>query len=632
MVRLLTTLFCLFLLMGCASPPEAPPNIVFFLVDDLGWMDTTPYGSGYYETPHIDRLRRSGMLFTEAYTVSPVCSPTRASILTGKYPTRFNFIQASGHLPPLPPDAPLYPPQRERLQWLMPESRRVLPLEEFTFAEALRKAGYRTAHLGKWHLGRGEDVGPRAQGFDVVFHGSPDHGPPTYFSPYGFAHQDFEETPEGTYLTDHVTDQALHFLDEADGPFLLHLWHYGVHRPLEAKGDEVARFEDRQDARGRQDNPVMAAMIRSVDDSVGRVLDRLEALGLRETTLVLFFSDNGGARDRLFEPYQRFPTDNHPLRGAKGTIYEGGIRVPLIASWPGRIEADSRTASVVSSVDFYPTLLEVAGVSPKPEQILDGVSLGPVFAGEELAPRPVFSFAGLAGIRALPGLTVRLGRWKLVRYFGSSPWFPRRHELYDLENDLSESTDLASHHPDVVLEMEALAQDFLDTRVQHLPIPNPAYDPRLSALGLWQPEEVPIRFEDGILRLGLSEIVETGWSGLWQEFLPLETERLLMGAFRVRLRVRAEAPTRGRLVTTAVDSLGDPKTSFFDVGTDFEDILFDLDLDELPVRIHLEFLHSHDVLLDEILIESLDHPEGAYPSFKNRWEWTFDPVPPGPPL
>jgi arylsulfatase A-like enzyme len=263
--------------IAAAAETGQKPNVLFFLVDDMGWMDTTVYGSQYYDTPNMDRLARRGMMFTDAYAASPLCSPTRASIMTGKYPARLGITAPVCHLPP-DPNWTLFPPTAPAmLKVICPNSRRFLPLEEYTLAEALRDGGYRTGHFGKWHLGVTPDHWPEKQGFQVAIHGKPDAGPVSYISPYGFKDGTLKDGPPGEYLTDRLTDEALKFIEANRGrPFFCNLWHHSVHAPWGHKEEITKRYLDRKDPRGKQDNPVMCSMLKSVDESLGRILDKLE--------------------------------------------------------------------------------------------------------------------------------------------------------------------------------------------------------------------------------------------------------------------------------------------------------------------------------------------------------------------
>jgi len=482
---------------GGGSRPK--PNILFILADDLGWMDTTVYGSRYYRTPNIDRLAARGMRFTDAYAANPLCSPTRASIMTGKWPARLGITTPAGHLPPIP-DEPIMPDRAAPHQRMRcPRSRRFLPTEEYTIAEALRDAGYRTGFVGKWHLGLPETYWPEAQGFTFSFHGAPDPGPRSYFSPYRFRAGTVTDGPVGEYLTDRATAEAIGFLEkQGDQPFFLCLWHWAVHAPFQAKEALVEACRGRQDPRGKQDCPVMAAMIQSLDESVGAVLEALDRLGLAESTIIVFFSDNGGNMYSTVEGTT--PTNNAPLRSGKGSIYEGGVREPMVVVWPGVVRPGSRCSEVVSSVDFYPTLLAMAGASPKPGQTLDGVSLVPLLRGTGRLDREAIFCHFPHYIPAtgnLPSTSVRSGRWKLIRFYGEGPNRTDAHELYDLVADIGETKNVAEAHPEIVARLSRLIDGFLQESGAIVPQPNPAYAP---AAGSWRPaKDCRVAVEAGCL-------------------------------------------------------------------------------------------------------------------------------------
>ncbi len=480
------------------------PNIVFFLVDDLGWMDLGVQGSRYYRTPHIDAFAQRAVRFTDAYA-QPLCSPTRASLLTGKYSARHGITTASGHQPPQPAGhvfRPATAPAQRPL--LAPESKNYLEPDEITLAEALRGAGYRTGHFGKWHLGLTEPHWPERQGFDVAFHCHPDPGPPgNYFSPYGVIPTGtprgqqrvgtITDGPPGEYIVDRVTDEALRFIEaNRDRPFFVNLWHYGVHGPWGHKEAYTREFAATQDPTGRQGNPIMASMIRSIDESFGRVVAALDRLGLRDNTIVVFNSDNGGnvhsnvpataktakaeakKSDRLGDwrkwAGDRPPTNNTPLRDGKGSLHEGGVRVPLLWAWPGRIPAGGTRGDVVGHIDLYPTLLELTGVPRPAAQRMDGVSYAAVLtAGAALGRKAFFNY--FPHQEHGGGVTVRAGGWKLIRWF--DPRVPR--ELYDLQADLGETTNLASAQPGRVRDLDALIDGFLRDTGALVPLPNPAY-------------------------------------------------------------------------------------------------------------------------------------------------------------
>jgi len=483
-------------LAGLALPQTAPtparPNVVLFMVDDMGWMDSSVYGSEYYLTPNMERLAQSGTTFTRAYSASPVCSPTRASLMTGKSPARLRFTLADGHKEhPYDGEVELPPAAEPWRAGIAVPSRGYLPLSETTLAEALCAAGYRTGFVGKWHLGADERFWPEHQGFETNRGGGGYQGPPGgYFDPYRNAR--LENRRAGEYLTDRLTDEALAFVDShREEPFFLCLWHYAVHAPWQYKHQGLARHRHRRDPRGEQGNVAMASMLESVDESLGRVLDRLDELGLLESTLFVFYSDNGGnvTSDVSGLP----PTSNAPLRGGKGSIYEGGTRVPLIVAWPGRVAAGVRSDALVTSADFYPTLLEAAGLPSNPEQHVDGTSFLAALEGRpgERRTEILDHYPKLDG----PASSILLGDWKLIRYYEfENGAAANRHELYDLSRDLGEQNDLAASEPDRVGELSELLDRRLAEAGALIPLPNPAYDPAARA-----PEEADERL--GLFRV-----------------------------------------------------------------------------------------------------------------------------------
>lgn len=491
---------------------EGRPNVVLFLVDDMGWMDCTPYGSQYYRTPYMERLARESMRFTDAYA-QPLCSPTRASILSGQYSSRHGVTSASGHQPPQPPGYNFLPetaPAKNPLR--MPESKNYLDPAQYTLAEALRDAGYRTAHIGKWHLGLTPEYWPEQQGFEVAFHCHPDPGPPGgYFSPYGVTATGtpgnrskvgtITDGPPGEYIVDRLTDEAIRFIEaHRDQPFFLNLWQYGVHGPWGHKADYTAEFAKTSDPTGRQGNPIMASMLRSVDESLGRILETLDRLKLADDTIVIFMSDNGGnthsntpedrksdrraGEDAALADWRKWagdrpPTSNAPLRDGKGRMYEGGVRVPLMVRWPGHIPAASTSGEIVGCIDIYPTVLELTGVSPSPRQTIDGLSFAAVLTrGGKLDRQAYFTWFP----HIVPGVSVRQGDWKLIRRFEPRPAdYEGLHELFNLREDLGETRNLAAAHPEKVRELEALIDRFVQETGALYPQPNPAYKPEAAA-------------------------------------------------------------------------------------------------------------------------------------------------------
>jgi arylsulfatase A-like enzyme len=510
----------------------AKPNVVLFLVDDMGWMDCGAYGSQYYQTPHMDRFATRAMRFTNAYS-QPLCSPTRASILTGQYSARHRITGATGHQMPqkaeyafLPETAPPGAPM------LTPDSKNYLEPSQITLAEVLKQNGYRTAHIGKWHLGLTPPHWPEQQGFDTAFHCHPDPGPPgEYFSPYGVKTDGVADAknkvgtitdgPRGEYIVDRQAAEAVKFIQASKGgPFFLNLWCYGVHGPWGHKEEYTKALAAKKDPSGRQGNPIMASMLQSVDECFGRILDELEKQGIADDTLVIFTSDNGGnthsntsaeGRKSAKEAWQKWaglqpPTNNTPLRDGKGTLYEGGTRVPLMWAWAGKIKPGSLSEDVVGCIDIYPTVLELLSLEKPAEQKVDGRSYARVLRGEGSLERVAyFNYHPHAGMNRAGGVWARSGDLKLLRWFGN----PSTHELYNLREDLSESKNLAEAMPEKVKEMNALIDAFLTDTGATYPRPNPAYKPTAAQkpakaadpLDGWKERQCKATLANGILTL-----------------------------------------------------------------------------------------------------------------------------------
>ena len=433
----LAFLFAIGLLPRVDAATDAPQtNVVLFLIDDLGWQDLGCYGSDYYQTPNIDRLARDGMRFTDGYAACNVCSPTRAAIMTGKYPARLLLTQ-------------WLPAGRwSHTKHKMREGRYVsnLPLEEITIAEALREAGYRTAFLGKWHLGTETYYYPQHQGFDVNVGGRDYGAPGSYFYPFKGSWQIpttgqtlYKESPlsgkKGDYLVDRLAEEAENFIRaNAEQPFFLMLSHYAVHTPLQGKPNKVTRYAKVAKDQ-RQGKPDYAAMVESVDESVGRVMRTLRELQLAERTLVIFTSDNGG--------FAR-ATDNSPLRANKGSNYEGGLRVPVIIQWPGHAQAGTVSSEPVISPDFYPTILAATGQKLRPHQHLDGKNLVPVLSGGNLQREAIYWHYPHYNKhpQSFPSGVIRAGNWKLIEHFETG-----KLSLFNLAKDLGETHDLSNQEP-----------------------------------------------------------------------------------------------------------------------------------------------------------------------------------------
>jgi arylsulfatase A-like enzyme len=454
----LAILYAALLLSDCcraraASADEgkmAHQNVVFILVDDLGWRDLGCFGSTFYETPSIDRLAATGMKFTQAYAACPVCSPTRASILTGKYPQRLGITDY------ISVNRSNQPEKWERKTRLLPAPYvDRLPLTETTLAEALKASGYATFFAGKWHLGP-EGFYPENQGFDIN-KGGCEWGAPSagrrYFSPYG--NPRLPDGPPGEHLPARLANETAAFIAaHRDQPFLAYLSFYSVHTPLVARDDLRKKYEAKAAAlpqtvqrwgqegerkvRLIQDHAVYAAMVEAMDQAVGVVLAKLDELHLADRTIVIFMSDNGG-----LSTSEGWPTSNLPLRAGKGWLYEGGIREPMIIRAPGVAKAGSQCDVPVISTDFYPTILDLAALPPRPGQHLDGQSLMPLLRGDTIAPRPLFwHYPHYGNQGGSPSGAIRDGDWKLIERYEDG-----RRELFNIREDLSEHHDRAAENP-----------------------------------------------------------------------------------------------------------------------------------------------------------------------------------------
>lgn len=449
-----------------ASAAPRPPNFIFFLIDDWGWTDAASFGSKLYETPHIDRLAAQGMKFTQAYSACTVCSPTRAAVMTGKYPARLHITDwIAGH-------------RRPYAKLKIPAWTLHLPLAERTIAEELKDRGYTTGLFGKWHLGD-EAFYPEKQGFDVNVGGCSMGAPRSYFPPYGIPTIP-DENP-GEFLTDRLTRDALKFIDaNRERPFFIYFPHYAVHTPLAGKPEVVAKYQKKLAAGTyTQTNPVYAALVESVDDSVGAVMQRLAELKLDDNTVIILTGDNGGlSGTRNAEGWRPGPTRNDPLRLGKGSAYEGGVRVPLVVKWPGVTAAGSVSTTPVISVDYFPTMLEIAdrarGLSATPPSAGDGESITALLRGGARLTRDTlyWHYPHYHPGSATPYSAVREGDWKLIHFFEDN-----RVELYQLAADLGEKTDLAATNPAMVAALRAKLEAWRSRVGAQLPTANPSHDP-----------------------------------------------------------------------------------------------------------------------------------------------------------
>lgn len=440
---------------GAGAADPQPPNIVLILADDLGWTDLGCYGSDLYKSPHIDGLARDGMRFTANYSACTVCSPTRAALLTGKYPAR---LRITDWIPGQPPDNP---------KLIVPDFTRYLLHEETTLAEKLHDAGYATASIGKWHLG-GPEFYPDRHGFDVNVAGTDQSQPrPGYFAPYGIA--TIEQGPKGEYITDRLGKEAVRFIrSHAARPFFLYLPHFAVHTPIQAKKKMIARYEGQVQQGGRHTNAAYAAMIDSMDQTVGRIRQTLDELNIADRTIIIFTADNGG----------RVPTtSNAPLRAGKGSCYEGGVRVPLIVYWPNITPPGSDCATPVITMDLFPTVLEMTGVAGGDSSSVDGVSLATLLRQSgDLPERPLFwhypHYQHYQQEGTTPYGAIRRGDHRLVEFYDD-----HRVELYNLRDDIRERNNIAHSTPDRVKSLRDELHAWLRAVDAQMPTPNPNYDP-----------------------------------------------------------------------------------------------------------------------------------------------------------
>jgi len=455
------------------------PNVVLILADDLGWSDTTLYGTTkFYQTPNIERLAKRGVTFTRAYSASPLCSPTRAAILTGLSPARTGITTPNCHLPQIVLDATpgnMAPPTKHAI---MPQPVSRLKTDYPTLAKSLKKAGYATGHFGKWHLGS-DPYSPLQHGFDVDI---PHHAGPgpagSYVAPWKF--KDFDHDPEvpDQHIEDRMAAEATAFMEQhRDEPFYLNYWMFSVHAPFDAKKALIEKYRGVIDANDPQRCPTYAAMVESMDDAVGTLLDTLDRLKIADNTVIIFTSDNGGNMYNEIEGVP--PTSNAPLRGGKASMCEGGTRVPCVVAWPGVTSAGTRNDSLIQSEDYYPTLLAGLGIDAEADQRFDGVSLMPVFKGDKLRGRALFQYFPHdppVPEWIPPSVSVHRDDWKLIRIFHAGDAGAHRYLLFNLNDDIGEKTNLAAQYPDKVQELDALITRFLKETKAVVPIANPKFD------------------------------------------------------------------------------------------------------------------------------------------------------------
>ena len=463
--RLLAPLLCLSAWLTLA-PAATPTNVIVILVDDMGQTDLSCYGSKFYETPHIDQLAKDGVRFANGYSACTVCSPTRAALLTGKYPARLHLTDwITGH-------------DRPKAKLKIPDWRKFLPFEEITLAEQFKAAGYTTASIGKWHLTPALKEGdeayyPEKHGFDLNVGGYAKGQPPSYHAPYKIP--TLAEGPDGEFLTDREAAEAVKFIEaNKEKPFFLFLPHYAVHTPLGGKPEVIAKYQAKaaKQPAVKQKNATYAALVESVDDSLGTIRAALKRLKLDENTVIVFTSDNGGLIMR-----NDMATDNSPFRVGKGSAYEGGVRVPLIIHAPGMTKAGIVENTPATTIDIYPTVLELAGVKPL-QSLVDGISLTPLLkTGAKPDRTEIFwHYPHYHPGGATPYSAVRSGEFRLVHFYEDG-----HDELYDLANDVGETKDLAASEPKLAKTLRTRLDAWLKSVDAQLPTKNPDYDPVADA-------------------------------------------------------------------------------------------------------------------------------------------------------
>lgn len=458
---------------------ESPrPNVIVILADDLGWSDTTLNGqTKYHQTPNLERLAQRGVTFTSAYSASPLCSPTRSALLTGLSPARTGITTPNGHLPQVNLKATLAASAAPNQKVIQPSPPTRLKPEYRTLAETLKDAGYATGHFGKWHLGP-EPYSPLQQGFDIDLPHHPGPGPAgSYVAPWKF--QNFKPNSSDEHIEDRMVSEAVEWIEEnKDKPFYLNYWMFSVHAPFDAKKQLIEKHQARVDPTDAQRCPTYAAMLESMDDAIGKLLDTLDRLDLSRNTIIIFTSDNGGNmyNDVAGVP----PTSNRPLRGGKATLFEGGTRVPCVVVLPGLSTPNTRNDSLVQSEDFYPTLVDLLDL-PKPnDQAFDGSSIKASLLGATIRDRYLFQYfphSPTVPDWLPPSVSVHHQDWKLIRIFHGGEQGAHRHLLFNLKEDLGESVNLADRHPELVRELDNKIELFLNETDAVVPIPNPRFDP-----------------------------------------------------------------------------------------------------------------------------------------------------------
>lgn len=482
------TLITLIIFSFCSgAQPAEKPNVVFIMIDDLGWKDVGFMGSKYYETPNVDALAESGMIFMNAYSSSPLCSATRASIMSGMWPARNGLTSAAGHLKEATYKSVLSKksdPKRKAIDAV--SASRINP-DYYTMAEAFKDGGYTTAHIGKWHIGD-EPSDPLSQGFDIdIPHtNAPSPLPNGWFAPWPVWKG---EGKEGDHLEDRMAEEAVQFIkannpNKTGKPFLLDYWAFSVHSPWKAKQEIIDKYEKKTNFYEAQHTAVYAAMVETMDQAVGQIMNTLKDQDLIDNTIVIFYSDNGGwylgAKNYVHPDYIDVPLgSNYPLRDGKASIYEGGTRVPLAISWPGKIkEGAINHQAIVSSVDIYPTLMDLCGIKTKEKVPFDGITIKPALNGKSVDRDEIYCHFPhyIPATGNVPSTYVRKGNWKLIKHYHNNDDQTNRFELFNLHTDIGETLNVANAYPEKVKELNELIENHLAETGGIVPVLNPNYN------------------------------------------------------------------------------------------------------------------------------------------------------------
>jgi arylsulfatase A-like enzyme len=620
---------CLLCIPWLSVVAETRPNLLFILADDLGWADTTLYGhTSFHQTPNVERLAKRGMTFTRAYSASPLCSPTRSAILTGLSPARTGLTTPGCHLPSVvlkaTPGTSANPPVKAT----QPKPVTRLDTGHLTLAQHLSEAGYATGHFGKWHLGP-EPYSPLEHGFDVDIPHHPGPGPAgSYVAPWKF--KDFDHDPDvpDQHIEDRMADEAVEWMEQVkDRPFFLNYWMFSVHAPFDAKETLVQSYRSKVDPKNPQRSPTYAAMVHSMDDAIGTLLDALERLGLDDNTIIIFSSDNGGNMYNYVDGGT--PTSNAPLKGGKATMFEGGVRVPQIIAWPGVTKPGSQNDLLTQSEDFFPTLIEGLEL-PDPGVAFDGVSIFPALGGVEMDHPPTFTYfphAPSVPQWLPPSVAVHDGDWKLIRLFHEGRQGAHRHLLFDLNSDLGESRNLAGDHPDKVAALDAQIESFLTATDAVQPSPNPRFDPSKynpSRIGKAELKGKPkpktddagdpllkgwkMRNGTAAVKNGIVTITSKGTD----PFLGVGAG--VTGPATVRFRIRAKTSGSGSIEWIQPGTAQGTSLPFDLAGDDWEDLEI-----KIPAASALGIFRIH--LPPAALPVNLDHVEITGSDRKRRWDF-----------